>query len=76
MEKIKGNEIFWQSNNKNVSVCYSQFDLGAKYKVYRKVFYTLDDGTLRKCWEFLISFSHFGEAVSYAKRDNDLKIIR
>lgn len=37
--KIRGNEVLWLSEKGNVAVTYAQFDLGAKYKIFRKVKY-------------------------------------
>ena len=35
--KIRGDEVLWLSEKGNVAVTYAQFDLGEKYKVFRKV---------------------------------------
>lgn len=69
--KIRGNEVLWLSEKKNVAVAYAQFDLGEKYKVFRKVKY--GDNSV---WEFSISFATLGEATRYAERILDVEIER
>lgn len=61
--KVKDYKQVWKSEKENVFVFYSQFDMGAKYKVYRKVSY---DGNIRA--EYLIAFETIGEAVKYASQ--------
>lgn len=69
--KIKGNEVLWLSEKGNVAVAYAQFDLGEKYKIYRKVKY--GDNSI---WEFSISFGTQSEATRYAKQMLDREIER
>lgn len=69
--KIKGNEVLWLSEKENVAVVYVQFDLGEKYKVYRKVRY--DENSI---WEFNNAFGTQGEATRYAKQILDREIER
>ena len=69
--KIKGNEVLRLSNKGNVAVAYSQFDLGEKYKVYRKVRY--DENSM---WEYSIGFGTQGEATRYAERILDVEVER
>ena len=69
--KIKGNEVLWLSEKGNVAVSYAQFDLGAKYKVFRKVKY--GDNSI---WEYNNSFGTQGEAIMYAKQILDTEIER
>ena len=69
--KIKENEVLWLSNKGNVTVAYSQFDLGEKYKVYSKVKYR--DNSI---WEYNISFGTQGETIKYAKQILDVEIER
>ena len=74
--KIRGDEVLWLSENGNVALTYAQFDLGAKYKVLRKVKYELEDGEYNEVWEYNNSFTTQGEALSYAKKMNDCDIYR
>ena len=69
--KIKGNEVLWLSEKGNVAVAYAQFDLGEKYKVFRKVKY--GDNSI---WEYNNSFGTQGEATKYAKQILDTEIER
>lgn len=69
--KIRGNEVLWISENKNVVVAYAQFDLGEKYKVFRRVKYG-DNST----WEYKIAFGTQSEAIRYAKQILDREIER
>lgn len=64
--KVKDYKEMWKSEKENVFVLYNQFDMGAKYKVYRKVSY---DGNIRA--EYLIAFITIGEAIRYAKQVYD-----
>lgn len=66
--KVKDYKQMWTSENENVFVFYSQFDLGAKYKVYRKVSY---DGNVKP--KFVIAFDTLGEATTYARKIHDFK---
>lgn len=75
--KIKGNEVLWLSENGNIALTHSQFDLGAKYKVLRKVKYKLeDDDGYNEMWEYNNAFATHGEALNYAKKMNDFDIYR
>ena len=65
--KVKDYKQMWESENKNIYVFYNQFDLGAKYKVYRKVSY---DGNIKS--EYLIAFNTISEAINYAKNIKDI----
>ena len=69
--KIKGNEVLWLSEKGNVAVAYAQFDLGAKYKVFRKVKY--GDNSI---WEYNNAFGTQGEATMCAKQILDTEIER
>ena len=69
--KIKGNEVLWLSEKENVAVAYAQFDLGKKYKVFRKVKY--GDNSI---WEYNNSFGTQGEATRCAKQILDTEIER
>lgn len=69
--KIKGNEVLWSSEKENVAVTYAQFDLGAKYKIFRKVKYR--DNSV---WEFNNAFGTQSEAIGYAKQILDVEIER
>lgn len=79
--KVKGNEVLWESQNKNVVVTYNVFAMGDKYNVYNKLSYSplniyeeeLDDHIT---WEYCISFGTFMEAISYAKKIRDELIVR
>lgn len=71
--KIYGNEVLWKSEKENVAVAFNQFDLGNKYKVYRKVSYLPEN---YRMWECLISFCTMGEATSYAKKIYDVLVMR
>lgn len=61
--KVKDYEEMWRSEKENIFVFYSQFDMGMKYKVYRKVSY---GGLIRA--EHIASFGTHGEAVKYAMK--------
>lgn len=67
--KIKGNEIYWLSDKDNVAIVYSQFDLGAKYKVYRKAKYGNNHH-----WDYVTAFGFYGEALEYAKKIYDVEV--
>lgn len=58
-------------NKENVAVTYSQFDLGGKYLIYRKVKY--GDNSV---WEYNNTFGAQGEAISYAKQILDREVER
>ena len=67
--KIRGDEVLWLSEKGNVAVTYAQFDLGEKYKIFRKVKY--GDNSI---WEYNISFGTQGEAIKYAKQILDVRL--
>lgn len=69
--KVRDYKKMWNSEHDNVFVFYSQYDMGAKYKVYRKVSY---DGIIRA--QFIESFETMGQAVGYAKRVLDEMVER
>ena len=69
--KTRGNEVLWLSEKGNVAVTYAQFDLGAKYKIFRKVKY--GDNSV---WEFNNAFGTQGESIKYAKQILDVEIER
>lgn len=69
--KIRGDEVLWLSEKGNVAVTYAQFDLGAKYKIFRKVKY--GDNSV---WEFNNAFGTQSEAIGYAKQILDVEIER
>lgn len=69
--KIRGNEVLWLSKKGNVAVSYAQFDLGAKYKLFRKVKY--GDNSI---WEYDNAFGTQGEAIRYARQILDKEIER
>ena len=69
--KIKGYEVLWFSEELNVVLVYAQFDLGGKYKVYRKV--KCGDNSI---WEFDNAFGTQSEATRYAKQILDTEIER
>ena len=61
----------WKSEKENVFVFYSQFDMGLKYKVYRKVSY---NGNVRL--EYVNSFPTHYMAVNYARNICDKVVER
>lgn len=69
--KIRGDKVLWLSEKGNIAVTYSQFDLGGKYKIYRKVKY--GDNSV---WEYNNTFGTQGEAISYAKQILDREVER
>lgn len=69
--KIKGNEVLWLSEKENVAVAYAQFDLGKKYKVFRKAKYGNNS-----IWEYNNSFGTQCEAIKYVKQILDTEIER
>ena len=74
--KIRLDEVLWMSENGNVALTYSQFDLGAKYKVLTKIRYKLDGGGCNEMWEFYNAFGTYGDALNYAKQICDCGIYR
>lgn len=70
MNKIYGKPVYWMSPNKNVSVTYNVFGMGSKYSIYRKRIY--ETGAF---WEYVISFTFVGEAISYAKKIIDVALL-
>ena len=67
-DKIRGNEIWWKSENGNVAVTYSVFDLGKKYKVFRKV---RDDAG----WRFEDALDSPVRALGYLEKAVDLPVV-
>ena len=65
------NMCLWASEKSNIIVNYDQYYLGMKYKVYRRISY---NRLIR--WEYVNSFNTLGEAVTYAKRMNDIIVER
>ena len=61
-ETFRGMPIWYWNEKKNAFVCYNQWDMGAKFKVYsiRKN----DDGTTYKNYE--VALHSQGEAYAYA----------
>lgn len=70
--KIKGKEVLWKSEKENIAVAFSQFDMGDKFKVYRKIYYS----SKNSIWEYVIAFGTMGEAVMYAGKIYDEKVMR
>lgn len=60
---VKDYKEMWKSEKENVFVFYSQFDMGRRYKVYRRVSYR---GICRL--EYLNAFETIGEAVRFAEK--------
>lgn len=60
MKKYKGMEIYHSLKDGNVIICYSQFDMGAKYKVYKK-------NEFGK-YEYQVAFDSVSFSLDYAKR--------
>lgn len=77
MEKIekfcKNRNIIlqWTSHKRNVIVIFNQWDMGNKYKIYRKVRYGSNE-----LLEYVISFGTQGEAVAYANNIYDVIVER
>lgn len=69
--KFRDYEELWRSEKENVFMFYSRWDLGAKYKIYRKVSYGERTGL-----EYVNSFTTYGEAFTYAKKTHDILIER
>lgn len=74
MKKIHGRPVYWMSPNENVAVIYNVFGMGSKYSIYRKRIYDLDHGGTAY-WEYVISFTFVGEAITYAKKIVDVAAI-
>ena len=36
MKKFKGMKIMYSLKNNNIIICYAQWDIGGKYKIYKK----------------------------------------
>lgn len=58
---FKGMEIMHTTNNGNVIVCYSKFDMGCKYKIYVK-----QDGNARHSYTYCEN--SIIKAVNYANK--------
>lgn len=71
--KIKGKDVMWKSENENVAVLFDLFDLGNKFKVYRKVSYMPED---IKSWAYAYAFGTMGEAMSCAREIPDIIAVR
>ena len=69
--KFKDYTELWESEKKNVYLFYNQWDMGGKYKIYRKVDYGIRIGL-----EYVNSFSTYGEAFSYANKIHDVLVER
>lgn len=74
--KIKGNEVLRMSEKEFLAIAFSQFDLGMKYKLYRKISYRCEDGTYNHVWEYVNSFGTQGEAEQYLNKCCDIETIR
>jgi hypothetical protein len=66
--RIQGNDVLHISDNGYLAVAFSQFDLGMKYKLYRKITYLCDDGGKNTVWEYVNCFGTQGEAETYMIR--------
>lgn len=64
--KIKGNEAYTLSPDGFLAIEYSQFDIGMKWKLYRKVKY--DGGSY---WSYVESFERIFDAQRYMKMSYD-----
>lgn len=71
MKMIKGHEVLYISAKGNLAVVYAMYDLGEKYKVYRRVRYGEN-----RIWEYLIGFNTQGEALKYASQIIDVEFER
>lgn len=60
LEKLKGNPVYYQSDNGNVAVTYDMYSLGNKYKVYAF--------KNRLWWEYCDSFLTLSDAIKYSKK--------
>lgn len=59
---VSGLPVMWESKGGNIVVLYSQFDMGEKYKLKRRIRF---NGKID--WEYVESFGTLGEAVAYGK---------
>jgi len=59
-ETYKDMEIFYKLKGNNIIICYSQFDMGAKYKIYKRNEYNK--------YEHVISFDSVTNALNYAEK--------
>lgn len=60
LQKLKGNPVYYQSDNGKVVVTYDMYSLGNKYKVY-----AFKDGLW---WEYCDSFLTLSDAIKYSKK--------
>jgi hypothetical protein len=74
--KIKGNEVLRMSEKGFLAIAFRQFDMGMKYKIYRKITYQCEDGTCNNVWEYVNSFGTQGEAEQYLNMCCDAETIR
>lgn len=76
--KIKGQEVYAMSENGFLAITYSQFDMGDKYKLYRKVSYIQDDGSgeTRDHWTYVSAFDSIVTATRNMERMPDIQTIR
>lgn len=76
-KKIRGNPVYWESENGFVAVTYNVFGMGSQFKVYRKAYYHQDElENFMTYWDYVISFTFVGEAIEYAKRIVDAPVYR
>lgn len=59
LEKLKGNPVYYQSDNGNVVVTYNMFGLGKRYTLYVYK---------NNWWNYCDSFETLQEAVNYSKK--------
>lgn len=60
LQKLKGNPVYYQSDNGKVVVTYDMYSLGNKYKVY-----AFKNGLW---WEYCDSFLTLSDAIKYSKK--------
>ncbi len=60
LQKLKGNSVYYQSDNGKVAVTYDMYSFGNKYKVY-----AFKNGLW---WEYCDSFLTLSDAIEYSKK--------
>ena len=54
-KKIRGNPVYWESENGFVAVTYNVFGMGSQFKVYRKAYYHQDElENFMTYWDYVI----------------------
>ena len=66
-ETMTGN-VWYRFHGGEIVVTYSVFDLGDRYKLYRRVYVEQIGGGYAPKWKFIAAFPSIVKAVDYARR--------